>query len=244
MKHLAIACAGVACAGASALAEPTQKTDESAETGAFLPFSDTPATKASRVKTIGVYDGARDSTAVEGDVQAKLSEKFQLDAVLTYEDGEVDPAIAAQLSLTDEDKQGVDLQLAAGWDRAGANQVPAVFAQLSAGRTLAGTYLLGTARFDLGTEQSERGGILDAAAIRSIASAFYAGVDSRLELDLERDAMEPASESTWALHVGPVATYAADHFTITASVGLAADKPRDDAREVGAFVAIGAGAAL
>src|SRR4051812_7419849 len=80
-------------------------------TGTFLPLSDTPATKASSVKTFGVYDGARGGAALDTSVVAKLSEKLQLTANLQIEDGQAMPAFGAQFGITDEKKQGVDFQV-------------------------------------------------------------------------------------------------------------------------------------
>jgi hypothetical protein len=214
---------------------------ESVQSGAFLPFTDAPSSD-SVVRTFGAYDSARRSTVVESGVQAKLSEKIQVGADLTFEAGEIDPSLSAQLGLLDEAKHGFDLQLTGGWTYEGFNQVPAAFASLASGATIGGTYLTSMARFELGTEQSERAGIVGAAALRSITKHTFAGVDSRLQLDLERDEMEPANEASWDLVIGPVASYAAGKLSFTASAGIAAQEPRnEDSAELGAYGGVGFG---
>ncbi len=218
--------------------------DESAETGAFLPLSESPASPTSTVKTVGSYDAAEDMPAVRTTILAKLTELVQVAGALVIEKEEVSSEVSGQLSLLDEDKHSLDLQLAAGWDRSGVNNVRTAFAALSAGRTLAGTYVLAGARFDLGLEQDERGGGIELAAVRPIGSSLYAGVDSRLGLDFERDAEEPMNEATWSLRAAPALMYSVENVTFTGSFGLAAERPRDGERELGVFAAVGMGASL
>lgn len=222
----------------------TQKADDSAYYGMFLPLSVSPANPATTVRSQGLYDGARDRTALALDGQAQISATFQLRAGATYDGSDLASRAGVGIGLLRDERHGLDLQVAVGWDEAGINEVPAVFGALELGHELGGIYLTGGGRFDLGTEQSERGLSLDLGSLRQIGPALYAGSNARLRFDLERDDTEPMDESTWSLLGGPVVTYVVDRFAVTASGGLAYDKPRMAAREVGAFGLVGVGAAF
>jgi hypothetical protein len=214
------------------------------QTGSFLPFSDTPASQASVVKTLGGYDAARRRTLVEATVIAKFATWFQLQGVVDAEGGEVERAVSAQLGVLEDDKHGLDLQVSLGWDEAGTSAVPAAFAQLGIGHDIAGTYALAAVRYDQGLEQSERGALLDVAALHAFTEGFHLGFDTQLQLDLERGASEPMNESTWALRAAPVASVAFERYAVSASAGIAAEQPRDAAQRTGVFAAVGIGAAL
>jgi hypothetical protein len=223
---------------------PTLQADDSAAFGAFLPSVDAPARPATVVKTFGLYDGARDRPAYVIDAQARLSRRFQLQAGARYENEDLSSEASLQLGLLDGLIHGFDLQHALGYTERGINEVHAAFAELGVGRYHAGTYLFGTARFDLGLQDSERGGAIGLGSMTMIAPATYVGANGKLRLDLERDAVEPMDESTWSLQVGPALTYVIDRFAITASGGLAGDSPRMESRELGAFGSVGLGAAF
>lgn len=213
---------------------------EAVQQGGFLPFTQSPA-NVSLVRSFGDYDSARRSTVVENGVQARLSEKFQAQADLTYESGSIQPALVLQLSLLDEDTQAIDLQLGGGWTHSGFNQVDAGFLALSSGATVRGTYVASMARFELG-QDAERAGILGAAAIHEVRRHVFAGVDSKLGVDLERDANEPAHENSWDLEAGPLATYTTGKVQLTASAGLAAQRERTaSASDVGVYGGAGLG---
>jgi len=213
---------------------------EAVQQGGFLPFTQSPA-NVSLVRSFGDYDSARRSTVVQSDVQAKLSEKFQAQADLTYESGSVVPALAMQVSLFDEDKQVIDLQLGGGWTHSGFNQVDAGFLALASGATVRGTYLTSMARFELG-QDAERAGVFGAAAIHEVRTHVFAGVDSKLGVDLERDASEPAHESSWDLQAGPLATFTSGKVQLTASAGFAAQRERTaSASDVGVYGGAGVG---
>lgn len=222
----------------------TQKADDSAYYGMFLPFSVSPANPATTVRSQGLYDGARNRTALALDGQAQISAAFQLRAGATYDGSDLASRAGVGIGLLRDERHGLDLQVAVGWDEAGINEVPAVFGALELGHEVGGIYLTGGGRFDLGTEQSERGLSLDLGSLRQIGPALYAGSNARLRFDLERDETEPMDESTWSLLGGPVVTYVVDRFAVTASGGLAYDKPRMAPREVGAFGLVGVGAAF
>ncbi len=223
---------------------PTVHADDSAAFGAFSPLVDSPAMPATVVKSFGVYDGARESTAYVVDAQARLASRLQLHAAARYEDNQVSSEGAVQLGVLDGSHHGVNLQLALGYSERGVNEVQAAFAELGLGHYRAGTYLFASTRFDLGLDDGERGGRVGIGSMTMIAPAMYLGMNGRLELDLERDATEPMNESSWSLQVGPALTYVIDRFAVTASGGLASDTPRIQSRELGAFGSVGVGAAF
>jgi hypothetical protein len=231
--------AGSATARADEDLFPTEEVELSARTGSFLPFSSSPATPASTVRTTGMFDGAADQGSLTLDAQALLTSWLQLQAAATYEDGDLHSRATVQFGILQDDANGLDLQLAAGYAESGANTVPAILAGVSVGHELPGLYATASARFELGTEQSERALVFNLGAIRSISESLYAGVDSELAFDLERDGTEPMDESSYSLHTGPVVTYAVSRVAVTASGGLSLDKPRMASREVGAFGLVG-----
>jgi hypothetical protein len=186
-----------------------------------------------------MFDGAADQGSLTLDAQALLTSWLQLQAAATYEDGDLHSRATVQFGILQDDANGLDLQLAAGYAESGANTVPAILAAVSVGHELPGLYATASARFELGTEQSERALVLNLGAIRSISESLYAGLDSELAFDLERDGTEPMDESSYSLHTGPVVTYAVSRVAVTASGGLALDKPRMASREVGAFGLVG-----
>jgi hypothetical protein len=178
------------------------------------------------------------------DAQALLATWLQLQAAATYEDGDISSRATIQLGILEDDKNGLDLQVAAGYAERGINAVPAVLASLSAGHELPGMYVTGAARFELGTEQSERALALNLAALHSLSPTIYVGLDSEVTFDLERDASEPMDESSHTLHVGPVATYAVSRVAVTASGGMTLDKPRASSTDAGAYGIVGLGTAF
>jgi hypothetical protein len=240
----AVLLAGSATARADERLVPTEEVELSARTGSFLPFSSSPATPASTVRTMGEFDGAADQGSLTLDAQALLTSWLQLQAGATYEDGDIHSRATVQLGLLQDDANGLDLQLAAGYAESGVNTVPAVLAAVSVGKELPGLYATASARFELGTEQSERALAFNLGAVRDISEAIYAGVDSELTFDLERDSTEPMRESSYTLHAGPVVTYAVSRVAVTASGGLSLDKPRMAPRDVGAFGLVGVATAF
>ncbi|HUS29779.1 MAG TPA: hypothetical protein VMZ53_14845 [Kofleriaceae bacterium] len=235
----------VLSAPALAYADDAVKRDASlsADTATFLPFTDSPGSQSHMVKTLGVYDGARGGAALDTTVEAKLSEKFQLEAQLEVEAGEASPSIEGQFDLLEEKQHGIDLQAAVGVDASGFNEVPAVFAKATVGGHVSGTYLVGDSQFELGTQRGERAAVLGFAGIRDLGGHLYMGFDSRLRVDLEKDMSEPEGEASWDLVAGPLATYATGRYAITAALGLSGTEPRDAmTSDVGAFASLGVGA--
>jgi hypothetical protein len=233
---------------ATALADedtfPTEEVELSTRTGSFLPFTSSPATPASTVRTSGMFDGAQNQGSLTLDAQALLTSWLQLQAAATYADGELSSRATVQLGILQDDKNGLDLQINAGYAENGFNTVPANLAGVAVGHELPGIYVATAARFELGIEQSERALVLNLGAVRAISESLYGGFDSELSFDLERAGSEPMGESSYSLHTGPVVTYAVSRVAVTASGGLSLDKPRMASREVGAFGLVGVATAF
>lgn len=216
------------------------------EKGAFVPFATSPAADGARVQTFVSLDGARDVGRLDALGQIPVIDRIQLRVALNYDQGDTDPAIAGQFDVLRERNAPIDLQLTGGWDNEGVNDVSAVFGEAMVGRTLqSDIYAFGGARFDVGTDGEEAGMRLTAAAVRPMRYGLVAGIDSKLDVDLTQDDDEPATESTWALQIGPVIGYANDLVAVTASVGFATNQPRDEEdTNVGAYAGAGFGIAL
>lgn len=220
--------------------------DEPLRKGAYVPFANSPAADGALVETFTYYDSAADRVSLDASAQVPLVNRVQLRAALDYHDRSTAPAISGQFDVLDEQASSIDLRAAAGWDQQGVNGVSAVFGQAAVGRTFASNiYGFGSARLDVGTGGDEVGMRLTAAAVRPLGNSLIGGIDSKLDVDLAQDAEEPANESTWSLHVGPVIGYSNELVAITASVGLATDEPRATGdTSVGAYAGAGLGLAL
>lgn len=217
--------------------------NESVKTGSFLPFTDSPANETHTAKTFGTYDGARGGASLTTAVEAKLSEKFQLEGEIDFDDGETQPSIEAQYDLLDRKSDGFDLQVSGGIDANGFNEVPALFVRSTLGGFVRETYLVGAVGFELGTERGEAASSFDLAGLRDLGGNLYMGFDSGMSFDLERDNMEPEGEASWQIQAGPLVSYPIGRFAVTAGFGMSAREQRDAmTSDLGAYGSVGAGA--
>jgi hypothetical protein len=213
--------------------------------GAFLPFTDTPGSDVTRVTTHVIYSGATDEARVRSVGQLRINDRVQLEASVVYERGSGAPSLAIQYGALEEDTHGLDLQLVAGWDASGTNEVPAAYAEVAAGRTFAGSYLVTLARLDAGTS-NERGLQLGLAGLRplgALGGALAVGFDSRMRVDLNRDEIQ-MDEAGWALTAGPLVAYAFNRVAVIGALGFAANKPHTTQAQLGAFGSLGLGLVL
>ena len=226
-----------------ALADVTDDATESVKTGSFLPFTDSPATETHTAKTFGTYDGARGGASLMTAVEAKLSEKFQLEGEIDFDDGETQPSVEAQYDLLDRKSDGFDLQVGGGVDGNGFNEVPALFARGTIGGFYRDTYLVGMVGFELGTERGEAASSFGLAGLRDLGDNLYMGFDSRMSFDLERDDMEPEGEASWEIQAGPLVSFPVGRFALTAAFGMSAREERAAmTSDLGAYGSLGAGA--
>jgi hypothetical protein len=249
MRTLPFSFVAIAAHSALALADdealaPTQEVELSARLGRFLPLTGAPSDPASAVRLWGKSDAAMAQSSATLDVQAPITSWFELAAMATYQDGEAYSGGGVQLGLLQDQDHGVDLQIGGGYSERGVSGVSAILASVAVGHEIGDNYLAGAGRIEIGTEEGERSLVLNTAAIHTVSRSLYAGIDSAVTLDLERDADEPMAESTWAIQVGPVMTLAARRVAATASAGLSINEPRLGARQLGMFGIIGIATAL
>ena len=198
----------------------------SAQTAAFLP-SALAATSEGRRGLASVmtgWDQARRGRIYDTSAEAQLSGPVSVSAGARYDGpGTVaSPHVELRLDALRQAAHGLDLAVAAGYVDAGFNTVPAAVFTLAAGRRVGRSYLLGNVAYGQGLQDGERSGELRLAALRSITGAVQVGIDTRLQIDLERDHDEPAGETDWESRTGLVASYAWDRFVVMSSAGVAA----------------------
>ena len=255
-------CSAVIAAGALAAAPGPARADDhddvlddhdapdaaahAAEAGAFLISALSPRSDGRRglvTAAIG-WDRARSGSMYDTTVEANLLGPVSLTAGALH-DGPGTSASAhfeLRLDALHQATQGLDLAIAAGYTDAGLNTVPAAVLRVAVGRNVGASYLLANVVYDQGLQDGERSGELRLAALYPVARAAHVGIDSRLQMDLERDNDEPSGEVDWEWRSGLVASYAWDRFVITGGGGVSALRLRSGGpTEVGPVVTAGIG---
>ena len=204
---------------------PPAASARSAEIGAFL-ASVLPATSEGRSGLASVmtgWDQARRGRIYDTSAEAKLDGPVSLSDGASYDGpGTVaSPHVELRLAALRQAAHGLDLAVAAGYVEAGFNTVPAAVLKVAAGRRIGDSYLLGNAAYGQGAG-GEAYGELRLAALHPITRAAQVGIDTRFQIDLERDAREPAGETDWESRTGLVASYAWDRFVVTGGTGISA----------------------
>jgi hypothetical protein len=106
-------------------------------------------------------------------------------------------------------------------------------------------YVLGTVSYGQGLELDERHADVRLGALRPVGRRVHLGLDSRLRLDLEKGADEPAGEAQWDFMGGPTGAVSLGQFALTAMAGASAVKLRAGGpTKVGALVMTGVGSAF
>lgn len=206
--------------------EPPAASVRSAQTAAFLP-SALPATSAGRRGLASVmtgWDQARRGRIYDTSTEAQLAGPVSLGAGASY-DGPgtiASPHVDLRLDALRQVTHGLDLAVAAGYVDGGFNTVPAAVFKIAAGRRVGASYLLGNVVYGQGLQGGERHGELRLAALHPITRSAQIGVDTRFQIDLERDPHEPAGETDWESRTGLVASYAWDRLVVMSSAGVSA----------------------
>lgn len=199
------------------------------------------------VNTYGGYDAAKRTPVLIGSLEATLVDRVTLRASAsnTGMAETLSPSFGVLVDMLHEEDAGLDVAFGGDYELEGWNHNQALVTRVAAGRTAGLTRLQANAAFGIATDGVERYGDLRLSGLRPIAQGLYAGVDSRARLDLERDAEEPSGEVDWDVQAGPVATLAVGRWSVSATGGVSAWKPRSgrDAK-VGAIGALGLGAAF
>jgi hypothetical protein len=226
---------------------PPPEARRSAATGAFLPFTMSARSDAQRalVHMQGGYDGARDGVVFGSVVEAQLLGPVSLRAGGSYlgPTGRLRPDVGFKLDALRQERHGLNLAVAGGYEAQGFNMTPAISARVAAARAFGGTTLFGNVAYGKATEAGEHYGDARVAVLQQVGRDLHLGVDSRYRVDLERDLDEPAGEPDWELVAGPLASYALGRFVVSAGAGLSALKLRlSDERQVGVQGTMGLGA--
>jgi hypothetical protein len=243
----------VAATAAPALASdtaepPAVSARAAADAGGFSPWTLGARTDGGRALVFvqGGYDAARGGATADGVVEARLTDRLALraGASVAGPDGGARPILGGRLDVLRQgaDGGGLDVALAAGYEPQGFNTVPAVAITAAAGRRFGALTVAANLGAGAGLEEGEVYGDARMAAHVRVARDLRLGVDSRLRLDLERDADEPEGEPDWELVAGPTATLTAGRFAVTGGAGVSAVRLRLSAEgRAGALVHLGLG---
>jgi hypothetical protein len=178
------------------------------EQGAFLPLS-TAAQHAGRrasVKLLSGYDSASSSAQFRGEAEATLVGPLGLRVGASYDGiGQSSrPYIGGFLDVLDQQRYGINLALHGRFESASFNAVPGVVAGFALSRNFGGTLLAANAEYGSGLRGNERNAAAGLAALQQVAEHFRLGLDSRFQIDLERDLDEPKDEPDWRVVGGPL----------------------------------------
>jgi hypothetical protein len=229
---------------------PSSEIRDSVEHGELMPWS-----VAARHVRLGMlinsyagYDTAKDAPALNGSLEATLIDRLTLRATASTAgmSDRLTPSFGLLYDVLHQEDAGLDLAVGGDYELTGWNNNPALVSRVAAGSTLGLTRVQANAAFGFATNGSmERFGDLRLSGLHPIAQNLYAGLDSRVRLDLERGGEEPAGELDWDMQAGPVATLALGRWAVSATGGVSAWqlRSRDDAH-VGAVGALGVGAAF
>lgn len=205
---------------------PPSSAAHSLASGAFLPAALTATTEQRRglVAFTAGWDGARHGAIYDTTAEAQLIGPISLSAGASDEGPGTmaSPHVELRLDALHQRTHGVDLAIAGGYTHAGFNLVPAATFKLAVGRSVGPGYLLGNVVYGHGLDDGERFGELRLAALYPVTQAAQVGIDTRLQIDLERDASEPAGEADWESRTGVVASYAWNRLVLTSTAGVAA----------------------
>jgi hypothetical protein len=205
---------------------PPSSASHSVETGAFLPSALSATSEGRRgiVSIMGGWDRARHGGIYDAAAEAHILGPVSLLAGASS-DGPgttTSPQLELRLDALRQATHGVDMAVAAGYVDAGFNTVPAAVLKVAIGRNVGNSYLLGNVVYGQGLQDGERFGELRLAALYPVGHAAHVGIDSRFQIDLERDNDEPAGETDWESRTGLVASYEWNRIVFSSSAGVSA----------------------
>jgi hypothetical protein len=222
--------------------------ERSAATGAFAPWSMAARSDSQQgtFQVQGGYDGGRGSPTFAVGTEAAVTRRLAVRAGFQYDDRDQASArLGLKLDVLRQESSGVDLAMAGSYASHGFNLVPAVEVAAAIGASVGGTRLMANVTYGQGLELDERHGDVRLGAFRKVARRVHLGMDSRLRMDLERDASEPAGEPEWDVVAGPQGVLTLGRFALTAGAGVSAVKLREGGpAKVGALVTTGVGSAF
>jgi hypothetical protein len=205
---------------------PPSSVARSAEAGAFLPSALSARSEGRRglATVMAGWDGARDGAIYDVAAEASLVGPVSLRAGALHDGPGTDasPHVELRLDAIQQATHGLDMAVAAGYSDVGFNTLPAAVLRIAVGRTVGASYLLGNAAYQHSLEEGDRSGELRLAALHPVSRAAHVGIDSRFQIDLERDNDEPVGEAEWEWRGGFVASHTWNRFVLTGSGGVSA----------------------
>lgn len=170
------------------------------------------------------FDGAAGKADVQADASAPVASWLALRAGAAYDGlgGTTRPYAFGLVSLLREADVGVGLGAQGGFEARGFNTVPSVVLGLTGAKHLGRVLLLSGVSYGQALRGPERSGRLQLAATTRVTDRLQLGLDSRGELDLERDGDEPAEEPDFRVRGGPFASFTFGAFALSAGGGVAA----------------------
>lgn len=228
---------------------PPTSVSRSVEAGAFLSSALSPRNEGRRglVTVMVGWDHARPGGVYDTAAEAQLVGPVSLLAGAIYDGSatSASPRFELRLDTLEQARHGLDAAVAIGYADAGFNTVPTAVLKVAIGRNVGASYLLANVDYDHGLQEGERSGELRLAALYPVTRATHVGIDSRFQIDLERDDDEPAGESDWEWRSGLVASYAWNRIVFTGGGGISALRLRGGApTAVGPVLTAGFGAAF
>jgi hypothetical protein len=207
---------------------------ESIESGAIASSAMAARSDAQRAVMLveAGWDHARRSALFESTAEAGLGGRFALRAGAHYASANevIGPSIELRIDALRQERHGLDLAMAAGYEGRGFNGVPAATLRAAVGGASGGTTLLANLVYGQGLELGERYGEARAAGWRRISRRVFVGGETHALVDLERDTDEPEGELDRELSGGLVLTYSLGRVALTGSAGVNAFTLRADRR--------------
>ena len=198
----------------------------SVETGGFLASALSASSEGRKglVSVMGGWDRARNGGVYDTAAQAQILGPVSLLAGASYDGpGTVaSPHFELRLDALKQATHGLDMAVAAGYVDTGFNGVAAATFKLALGRNVGATYLLSNVVYGQGLQDGERFGELRLAALYPLGHAASIGLDSRFQIDLERDNNEPVGETDWESRTGVVGSYTWNGIVLMSSAGVSA----------------------
>jgi hypothetical protein len=235
----------------AASASPADVTAQrSAAVGAFSTWTMTARSDMQHavVNVMGGFDGANDGARFESSAEAQILPRVALRAGASTSPASEGLGLRfeGKVDAFRQERDGVDLAVAGGYEQHGFNEVSAAVATVAVGRSLGRLQLLGNLGYARGIAQTEEHyGSAGVAALYRVAEPLHVGLDSRFRIDLERDDDEPPGEREWELEAGPKVTVSAGSFALTGGTGVVTNRLRlVPGTNVGAIGYVGVGAAF
>jgi hypothetical protein len=218
----------------------------SVEPGAFLPSALSPSNEGHRglVMVMAGWNQARAGATYDTAAEAHVLGPVSLLAGAVYDGPGTTASSRFELRVDTlrQARHGLDLAVAGGYTDAGFNLMPAAVFKVAMGRSVGASYLLANVVYEQALQEDDRAGELRLAALHPISAAANVGIDSRFQIDLERDNNEPAGETEWEWRSGLVATYSWNRFVLTGGGGVSALRLRSGGpTAVGPVVSAGFG---